>query len=385
MKFTIIMPTYNDHESITKTLDSIVSQSYKKWNLIIVDDGSTDNTKDTVKPFLKKYKNIEYIYQNNQDQLRAINNALEKIDGDYVYILHSDDLFASKDVLWKANNFLTEHPNYDAITADLINIDENDNITGKTVIPNYVQKDHILATQLLWLGRQFFIDFAFFKTSVFKTAVKTNYLIWNTPYWLCTEDECTMLDVKKVDFPFIKYRIFAGNYINNEIGQLNVINGELRTATRLMKYYDIPFYRIQYFIFRVFNKLKLVNIYRPIYFKKEQKNKGEVVEFIIKKRYKDNYQKYPFLNSIIAFYKKNNKRSIKIVLPKNFKSYEGCDMRGFNKQMLNGTLDPVYVDFMKEMKKGFNKIITDKKSYDEVLKLTKFMCVYPFVEIEIGR
>ena len=54
MKISIIMPTYNDSSSIEETLNSIVNQSYINWELLISDDGSTDNTKEVVNNFIKK-------------------------------------------------------------------------------------------------------------------------------------------------------------------------------------------------------------------------------------------------------------------------------------------------------------------------------------------
>ena len=56
MKFTIIMPTYNDADSIIETLDSVLKQTYQNWELLISDDGSTDNTKELIKNYIKEQK-----------------------------------------------------------------------------------------------------------------------------------------------------------------------------------------------------------------------------------------------------------------------------------------------------------------------------------------
>mgnify|MGYP000140454968 CR=1 FL=1 len=61
------------------------------------------------------------------------------------------------------------------------------------------------------------------------------------PYWLDLTQKSKCLNVKSMDFPMFRYRVFEGNYINNEMGKLNVINGELRTLTNLMKYFQSPF------------------------------------------------------------------------------------------------------------------------------------------------
>ena len=72
------------------------------------------------------------------------------------------------------------------------------------------------------------------------------------------------------------------------MGKLNVINGELRTLTNLMKYFSIPFYRFQYVAFRVANKLGLASYFTPIYQNREEKHKEKVVRFAIEKRFQKN-------------------------------------------------------------------------------------------------
>ena len=89
------MPTYNDSSTIIDTIDSVANQSYSNWQLIIMNDGSTDNVEDVIKQYrdnsVHKEK-IEYYSQKNQDQLNAIRNCIDYIKGEFVYILHSDDL-----------------------------------------------------------------------------------------------------------------------------------------------------------------------------------------------------------------------------------------------------------------------------------------------------
>ena len=118
MKISVLMPSYNDAESIIETLDSLIAQTYKDWQLIIIDDGSSDNTKEVVASYKRKKdlnNQIQYIKQTNQDQLNAIKNGCQYINGDYVYILHSDDLLADKYVFQKAIDYLNAHKDVDAI------------------------------------------------------------------------------------------------------------------------------------------------------------------------------------------------------------------------------------------------------------------------------
>lgn len=388
-KISVIMPTYNDCESIKETLDSLMIQTYNNWELVIVDDGSTDNTKKVIEQYKKdndKENKIKYIYQENGDQLNAILNGIKHLSGEYVYLLHSDDLLDSNNVFDKCVKYMQKHKECDALTADLTIIDENSNITGIQKIEEYKKQDYILAIQELWLGRNLFVDFAFHRAKTFFEEVKNNYVIWNTPYWINFNNGTpTMLNVQKADFHILKYRVHSGNYVNSYMGKLNVINGELRTLVSLMKYYNIPAYKLQYFIFRVFNKLKLFSLYRPIYSRKEQNNKGKIIEFVIRKRFSKNEEENVFLKALILFYKNQIKREIKIDEVINENSvYQGKDNAKFNKSIVNGTLSNIYKLLIKEMEKGFDVVIVNNDDEkDKMEDILRFLCIRPFVTIKV--
>ena len=83
-KVSIIMPTYNDSNTIIRTLTSLLIQTYKNWELVIVNDGSTDNTATIINDFIDENHlshKIKYLYQENQDQLNAIKNGLNYAKG----------------------------------------------------------------------------------------------------------------------------------------------------------------------------------------------------------------------------------------------------------------------------------------------------------------
>jgi len=233
----------------------------------------------------------------------------------------------------------------------------------------------------LWLGRNLFVDVAFWKNEIYREQVLKNYLNWNTPFWLNCDNGLSMLNVKNVEFPFFKYRVFEENYINNEVGLLNVLNGEVRNVLNILKYLNIPFYKLQYFVFRLLNKFNLS--YFVFYTKREQKNIYKILKFIINKRIPNNQMsKYLYYDSLLNFFKNiYNNRKIELYNISSKDVFLGSDIRFFNKKMLNNELPGLYYMIFKEMNKGFNKIVTDKKSYPKVVKIMKFLNIYNYIEI----
>lgn len=93
IKFSIIMPVYNASSTIKRSIESIINQKYKNWELVIVDDGSTDDSLIIVNEYKKKYKNIKVIKQENSGPGVARNNGIEKSSGDFIAFLDSDDYY----------------------------------------------------------------------------------------------------------------------------------------------------------------------------------------------------------------------------------------------------------------------------------------------------
>jgi len=89
--FSVILPTYNRADFINKAINSVIDQTYPDWELIIIDDGSTDQTKNIVEAF--NDERIHYIYQINQERSAARNNGLKNAKGRYICFIDSDDYY----------------------------------------------------------------------------------------------------------------------------------------------------------------------------------------------------------------------------------------------------------------------------------------------------
>lgn len=91
MKVSIIIPVYNVENYIDKCLNSVVNQSYKNIEVIIVNDGSCDNSENIINKYLDKYSFIKYYKKENGGLSSARNYGLEKSNGDFVLFIDSDD------------------------------------------------------------------------------------------------------------------------------------------------------------------------------------------------------------------------------------------------------------------------------------------------------
>ena len=110
--FSIILPTYNRVQFIPEAIKSVLAQQYVNWELIIIDDGSTDDTKAVVSSFSDS--RIKYFYQQNLERSVARNNGVSKSSGDFICFLDSDDYFL-QDHLKNFNDILKHYEYQNAI------------------------------------------------------------------------------------------------------------------------------------------------------------------------------------------------------------------------------------------------------------------------------
>ena len=90
-KFSIIMPVYNNEKYFPLAVESVEQQNYENYELIVVDDGSTDQTPQIADELAVKNPHIKVIHQENQWIYNSFNNGIAMATGEYIYILNSDD------------------------------------------------------------------------------------------------------------------------------------------------------------------------------------------------------------------------------------------------------------------------------------------------------
>ena len=98
-RVSIIIPIYNVEGYISECIDSVLAQVISPYEIILIDDGSTDHTYDICKLYEKKYDNINLIYQENQGVAAARNRGIEEANGDWILFIDSDDIINEKAIL----------------------------------------------------------------------------------------------------------------------------------------------------------------------------------------------------------------------------------------------------------------------------------------------
>lgn len=93
---SIVVPAYNHAHFLTETLDSLTLQTYQNFEVIIIDDGSLDNTQEVVTDYIGRHResNVSYHRQINAGAHAAINSGIRKAGGEFIAIINSDDLYA---------------------------------------------------------------------------------------------------------------------------------------------------------------------------------------------------------------------------------------------------------------------------------------------------
>lgn len=146
-----MIPSYSAAAFVREAVDSALAQTYKNFEVIVVDDGSTDNTKELLTPYIKAGK-IRYMYQRNGGLSAARNTGIKNAKGEYIALLDADDIFLPRK-LEEQVAYLEAHPDCDISYCDLYHFwdEEPDALlklaytyySGDEVLPNLVKVNSI--------------------------------------------------------------------------------------------------------------------------------------------------------------------------------------------------------------------------------------------------
>lgn len=232
-KISVVIPAYNSAAYLKEALDSVVSQTYPVFEVIVIDDGSTDSAKDIV----KKYgSTIRYIYQDNQGPAAARNRGIKESKGDFTAFLDSDDLWTPEKL--KKQMALFEIKNYGMVYCDISHV-----VDGKTIYRSYLKERKYRFTGSGNLFHKLLQEnFIFTPTVIIKREVINKSGCFDEKYKIC-EDYKMWLKVAKnyeigfVDEPLVIRRRHQENitqdrllYIQSGVGLFKELAGDVSDA-----------------------------------------------------------------------------------------------------------------------------------------------------------
>ncbi|MAK48882.1 glycosyltransferase [Marinobacter sp. UBA2498] len=177
---SVITPTFNRSDFLPESIDSVLAQTYQNFQLIIVDDGSTDSTREVVEPYLTDQR-IKYFYQSNQGQSVARNKGISESSGEFICFLDSDNAWLPNKLDRSLLEF-SRFPQSDIVYGDGILIDEKSAEIGKNTMKRYsgrithhLLKDNFVSMNTTMTRRKCFDELGSFNES---DRVAEDYELW---------------------------------------------------------------------------------------------------------------------------------------------------------------------------------------------------------------
>lgn len=160
---SILSPCYNVEKYLPKCLDTIIGQTYSNLQIVLIDDGSKDGTWDIMQKYAAKDSRIEIYHQENQGVAATRNNLLDKVKGDFVLFVDSDDWME----LTMVESLLAIHKQSDAdiVVCDMVKNDNTPNLSDRSYT-SYNQKQIVKA----------FLEHTWLNGSLCNKLVKTSLL-----------------------------------------------------------------------------------------------------------------------------------------------------------------------------------------------------------------
>ncbi len=149
--FSVIICTFNRAKLLTRALKSLEKQSFTNFEVILVDDGSTDATREAV----KKFKNIKYFFRKKSGLAKSRNFGLSKCAGKYITFLDSDDEYLAQHLEVRAK-ILVKNPQIEILHGGF-------KVVGSQYVPDYFNQSKKIHISKIVLGSTFFIKRGVFK------------------------------------------------------------------------------------------------------------------------------------------------------------------------------------------------------------------------------
>lgn len=219
---SVVMTVFNREKYVELAIKSVLNQSYKNIELIIVNDGSTDSSESIIKSF--NDKRIKYFSKENTGQLDTFKYAYKKATGDYVTRVDSDDI-VDKDFILLCINEVSKNSKLQFIYFNLFNIDKDNNLLNIAKMNKYDSGIDVLRD----IFEKFYSvipDVAFWRKDYVKN-IDEFYINRNIPFYINDIDK---IQFEFIDLPLYFYRVHEENYASNIDNLRFVISGIISTA-----------------------------------------------------------------------------------------------------------------------------------------------------------
>ena len=190
-KVSVILTVYNRELFLPRCIESLLKQSYLGWELIAIDDGSTDNSLDVLRDYEERYPNIKVLHQENQKIAQSRNRGIYLSSGKYITFLDSDDEYEESHLL-KRVEFMESHPSIELLFG------------GVKIIGNEFVRDKDNPQNFIHLSNCFIGGTFFGKRKVFLELEGFRELEYSEDSDLLIRAQ-KVFKVQKVDFPTYIY------------------------------------------------------------------------------------------------------------------------------------------------------------------------------------
>lgn len=205
---SIIIPTYNQEDKIKKCLDSLLNQDIKNYEIIVINDGSTDKTADIINEYVQKHNIISTINQENQGQGIARNTGIAKAKGKYIMFVDSDDYIEQNSISILLQQMVAK--DLDLLCGNYNKVDTNGNILKKTNVENVINYTTDIVTHDNFLLNHFGF-YCYVCLFVFKKDLLNNLNFSFKPHIYLEDTEwlskviCYAKRISMIDFCFYNY------------------------------------------------------------------------------------------------------------------------------------------------------------------------------------
>jgi len=235
-KISVVIPSYNHREYIEEAINSVLGQSYPPIEIIVVDDGSTDDSLKILRKLQSEHKDIRLFAQGNQGTNRAINKGVSEASGEIIALLNSDDIFLEGKIA-RCAEIMERDPSIEIVSGGIDIIDSMGQVQRSGITIDWQKRS------LDFFQRSKYLPLAILNENFIAT---TSNMVFTKKLWktlggfqdlrYCNDLDFLMSSFKHANYYFdgdhvhIHYRVHPKNTIKENLGK---IRAEIAAVTAM--------------------------------------------------------------------------------------------------------------------------------------------------------